>query len=215
MKIISLSANIAGPACAVANCIKKFYHNDYKTNFFDFLEVSFYSIIQLLKIENIENIDNELRTNTYIISNSVNKKSIYFNNFNKMISHHDLEKNYSPEDFENFIEKYKRRYNRLINFIKEEDKIFFIRYGLEKEESIINFINEVNKINEYVIIYFINVDYDIYNLNINYNIKNYVYINFYNYIDDNKKYEDDLYFKTLQFNWDEVFEIINNINKIV
>jgi hypothetical protein len=38
MKIISLSSNIAGPACAVAQCIKKYYNNDYKTNFFDFLE---------------------------------------------------------------------------------------------------------------------------------------------------------------------------------
>ena len=215
MKIISLSANIAGPACAVANCIKKFYNNNYKTNFFDFLEVSFYSIIQLLKIENINNIDNELRTNNYIISNIDNKKSIYFNNFNKMISHHDLEENYSNEDYENFILKYKRRYDRLLDIIKEEDKIFFIRYGLENEESIINFINEIYKINEYVNIYFINVDYNIHNLNINYNIKNYIYINFYNYIDNNKKYEDDLYYKTLQFNWDKVFELINNLNKIV
>lgn len=208
MKIISLSSEIAGPACAVANSIKKYYNNNYKTNFFDFLEVSFFSIIQLLKIENIEN---ELKTNN-IISNYIGKKSVYFNNFNKMISHHDLEENYSDEDFNDFIEKYKRRYNRLLDIIKEEDKIFFIRYGLENEDFINDFINEINKINECLNVYFINVDYNTYNLNINYNIKNYVYINFFNYIDYNIKYDDDLYFKTLQFNWDKVFEIINNLD---
>ena len=210
MKIISLSSNIAGPACAVAQCIKKYYNNDYKTNFFDFLEVNFTSIIQFLKIENI---DKELKTNNYIISNKIGKKSVYFNNFNKMISHHDLEENYKKEDYDIFIEKYKRRYYRLLDTIKEENKIFFIRYGLENEELINNFINEVSKINPKLKIYFINVEYDSNNLNICYNNKNYKYINFYNYMDYNLKYDDDLYFKTLQFNWNVVFEIINNLDK--
>ena len=56
MKIISLSSNIAGPACAVAVSIKKYYNNNYKTNFFDFLEVSLLSIIQVLQTEDIDNI---------------------------------------------------------------------------------------------------------------------------------------------------------------
>jgi hypothetical protein len=49
MKIISLSANIAGPACAIATSIKKyFYNNNYITNIFDYLELSIISINQFL-----------------------------------------------------------------------------------------------------------------------------------------------------------------------
>jgi hypothetical protein len=130
-----------------------------------------------------------------------------------MISHHDLEENYKTEDYNNFIEKYKRRYYRLLDIIKEEKKIFFIRYGLENEDLIHDFMNNINKMNLNLIVYFINIDYDSNNLNVSYNIKNYRYINFYNYIDYNIKYDDDLYFKTLQFNWNKVFEIINNLDK--
>ena len=51
MKIISLSSNTAGYACAIACIIKnKYYNNNYKTNFFDYLEISFTSIIQLLSL---------------------------------------------------------------------------------------------------------------------------------------------------------------------
>ena len=211
MKIISLSSNIAGPACAVAKSIKEYYDYNYKTNFFDFLEISFISMITFFKIENIENIENKLKTNNNIISNNIGKKSVYFNNFDKMISHHDLKENYNDEDYNEFIEKYKRRYIRLINSIKKEDKIFFIRYGLESENMVNEFINEVHKINPFLDIYFINVDYDLNNLKIVYENKNYIYVNFHNYIDYNIKYDDDLYIKTLQFNWSKIFEIINSL----
>ena len=52
MKIISLSSSIAGPACAVAKSIKKyFYNNNYQTNMFDYLEISFLSILQILYLD--------------------------------------------------------------------------------------------------------------------------------------------------------------------
>jgi hypothetical protein len=212
MKIISLSSSIAGPACAIASIIKKdFYNNNCETNMFDYLEVSLESIIQVLniKINNLD-IEDHLKNNISIIKNIDGNNSVFFNNFDKLISHHDLILDYDITIFNNFIEKYKRRYFRLINSIINEDKIFFIRFGKDKEESINNFINIVKSINNNIKIIFIHLYFDENNKVNNYNIKNYYYINFYNNLDLNKKYSENLFYKTMEFNWDSVFEIIHN-----
>jgi hypothetical protein len=212
MKIISLSSSIAGPACAIACSIKKhFYNNNYETNMFDFLEVSLESIIKVLSISNNNlNIDDYLNNNYDIIVNSDGNNSVFFNNFDKLISHHDLILNYNKEIFNIFIEKYKRRYNRFINHILNEDKIFFIRFGEDNKDSIISFINNVKKINNNLKVYYINLYFDENNKKLNNDIKNYYYINFYNTIDLNKIYSEDLFHKTMEFNWIPIFEIINN-----
>lgn len=210
MKIISLSSTIAGPACAIATIIKKkFYNDNYKTNIFDYLEISFDSIIEILEIKNNIDFDRKIKENYEIILNKTGKNSVYFKNFNKIISHHDLITNHTEVDFEDFINKYKRRYDRLFNTINEENKIFFIRFGIEEKDKIEKFINEVNKINKELIVYFINVYYDD-KCNCLYEIDNYYPINFFNYIDYNKKYNDDPFYKTLEFNWDYIFDIIKN-----
>lgn len=210
MKIISLSANIAGHACAISYCIKNYYYynNNYPTNFFDFLEVSLLSIIQVLKTSNIVD---DLKQNNTILLNIDNKNSVYFNKFDKMISHHDLQNIYDENNYNDLIKKYERRYYRFIDTIKDNDKIFFIRYGFEDYYNIINFMEEINKINSNTEIYFINVNFDETNTKIEYDIKNYFYINFYNYIDNNIIYNNDLYYKTMQFNWDIIFTIIKNL----
>lgn len=212
MKIISLSSSIAGPACAIATIIKKhFYNNNYETNMFDFLEVSLESIIKVLSISNNNlNIEDYISNNYNIIVNSDGNNSVFFNNFDKLISHHDLILNYNEEIFNIFIEKYKRRYNRLINHILNENKIFFIRFGIENKDSIMNFINNVEKINNNVKVYFINLYFDENNKKLHNDIKNYYYINFYDSIDFNKIYSEDLFYKTMEFNWLPIFEVIND-----
>jgi len=211
MKIISLSSSIAGPACAIACSIKKhFYNNNYETNMFDFLEVSLESIIKVLSINNKLNIEDYLTNNYDVIVNSDGNNSVFFNNFDKLISHHDLILNYNEDIFNIFIEKYKRRYNRLINHILNEDKIFFIRFGEDNKDSIISFINNVKKINNNLEVYFINLYFDENNKKLHDDINNYYYINFYDTIDYNKKYSEDLFYKTMEFNWLPIFEIINN-----
>ena len=57
MKIISLSSSIAGPACSVACSIKKhYYNNNYKTNIFDYLEISLIGVIQVCLLDDEQNI---------------------------------------------------------------------------------------------------------------------------------------------------------------
>lgn len=209
MKIISLSSSIAGPACAITFCIKRhFYNNNYLTNIFDFLEISLKSIIEILNIycEKLD-IENELRKNYKIILNHEDKNSVFFNNFDKMISHHDLKKNYDTKDFNEFIEKYKRRYYRLIDYIITENKLFFIRFDSDTKENIIDFMNIIYKINPNIKVYFINLYYEK-NDNLSYNIQNYYYINFFHYIDYTKKYNDNLFYKLQEFDWKYVYEII-------
>ena len=91
-----------------------------------------------------------------------------------------------------------------------EDKIFFIRYGFEDKNDIINFIREIKKINSNLEVYFLNINYDEQNININYEINNYYYINLFNYLDYSKTYNNDLFFITMELNWYNVFEIINS-----
>ena len=208
MKIISLSSSIAGPACAVAKSIKKyFYNNNYQTNMFDYLEISFLSILQILYLDKDD--INYLNLNNEIFLNKNGNNSVKFNNFDKIISHHDLIQKYSQNNYNDFIEKYKRRYYRLINDIENEDKIFFIRYGIEDNEIINKFIDKILIINPLLKVYFIIVDYNENNEKIN--NKNYIYINFYNH--ENIKYNNDLYYRTIEYNWKIVYDIIfKNLN---
>ena len=204
MKIISLSSTIAGPACAIAKSIKKYFYNDnYQTNMFDYLEISLLSIVQILHLENDD--VNYLNLNNEIFLNKDGNNSVKFNNFDKIISHHDLKEKYSEDDYKIFIEKYKRRYYRLLNDIKTQDKIFFIRYGIEDNNIINNFINKILSINPNLKVYFIIVNYDEKNQYIN--DKNYIYINFYNYNKD-IDYNSDLFYRTIQYNWKIIHDII-------
>ena len=204
MKIISLSSSIAGHACAISQCIKKyFYNNDYKTNMFDYLEISLLSIIQILYLNN--NDINFLHENNEIISNINGNQSVIFKNFDKIISHHDLKNNFSIDDYNNFIKKYQRRYYRLLDTIINEDKIFFIRYGIEDSVIIDDFMKRINEINPKLIVYFINVNCDKNNENINYNIKNVYYINFYK---DNIIYNENLFYQTFDYDWNIIINLV-------
>jgi hypothetical protein len=212
MKIISLSSSIAGPACAVAKSIKKhFYNNNYATNMFDYLQISLLSILQILYLKNDD--INYLNLNNEIFLNKDGNNSVKFNNFDKLISHHDLIYEYSEDDYTKFIQKYIRRYYRLINDIKKEDKIFFIRYGTDGEEYIIKIISIIQKINPNLKIYFIVVDYN----KIDYKIdnKNYIYINFYDYNKNNIDESIDIFYRTMDYDWHVIYNVIfNNLNSI-
>lgn len=209
MRIISLSSSIAGPACSIACSIKKHFYkepNSYPTNFFDYLETSLISINQILTTDNIKD---KLNTNFNKFINIDNNTSIKFNNFHHIISHHDLPLNYSEEDFQNLIEKYNRRLNRIINYIKTEDKIFFIRYGLEKQEDINNFIKIIKNINPNLEYLFLNIIYDPLDKTVELFDKNYILINFNNYIDKSKIYSENLFDKIMEFDWSIVIKLIN------
>ena len=78
--------------------------------------------------------------------------------FSTFRSLHDLPKNYSDDNLDDFINKYNRRYNRFINLIKDNyEKMFFIRKTKDiiSYRDIILFNNYVKKINPYNKVYLI------------------------------------------------------------
>ena len=208
MKVISLSYEDAGYACSIGTSIK----NKYKTytNFFDYLVVDMKTINNILQLKDLNMLLNNFN---YEHVNNHKNTVVKWNNFDKLISYHDLKEVYNEIELKNFTKKYMRRYFRLINDIYNEKIIFFIRYGKTSYDEIKNFYNNIKNLNENIICYFINVDYDKSVNNIYYeDIKTYIYINFHA-INEPKIYNEDIYFKLLEYNWDFIFNIIEKNNK--
>jgi hypothetical protein len=142
MKYISI-----GFRCSVKYNIKK-YRDDNETLFFDWLITSMNSVIEILGCDNIKNIfyfENIIRdiNKPYHNTNSrINIKSL-----DLCCSIHDLTINYTNNDVSNFIYRYTRRFNRIIEYIKSKEKICFLRYGFVSELQIDKFIEIIKKIN--------------------------------------------------------------------
>jgi hypothetical protein len=136
-----------GAFCNVKYQIDK--HKGVKeTLFFDRLITSMSSIIQLLECDNIHNILN----NNSIVRNPTNpvkdsNSRIIIKSLKSCESIHDIPVNFNETHINDFIDKYKRRYLRIINFIKSSEKLCFIRYNKISIEEKRLFVEAVLKIN--------------------------------------------------------------------
>ena len=63
------------------------------------------------------------------------------------MSIHDLSRTYTDNDLLEFINKYNRRFNRIIEYIKSNEKIIFIRNDVIDDNSRHAFIDTILKIN--------------------------------------------------------------------
>ena len=193
---ISLSSSYAGNACAVKQSIINYTKELQKSNFFDWLVTSMKSVNEILEKKPI------MFESNYIYPNSLNTTSINFKNFDLLTSHHDIKK-IDSNSINELTKKYKRRYNRLVNIIREEKKINFIRYCKNQEnievEEIIKFQINIKNINPNLKFNFILIsDYEnlilpekLLNLNL-------IYINLNNYIDNDILNEKNSYFKIIK-----------------
>ena len=210
MKFISL-----GRHCDIAHNIK-LYNNDHViTNFFDWLRIDFSAVLDILNIGQIEKIFN--KQNIIIDKKSYQHESnigITFKNFETKqlccLSHHDIKlENYNNEAMNNqlteFIEKYKRRYNRLMDVIKSNEKIIFIYRGMNFNENlhVPELRKTILKINKNAIFYLV-VLVDIPENWIERKKENYLKINVNKLTNKNIKIE----WNNPQFNWQEIFNII-------
>ena len=202
---ISLSSSYAGNACAIRQSINNNTNNSTETQFFDWLVSSLKSVNEILENKPI------IFDNNYTYPNPLNTTSINFKNFDLLISHHDINE-FNDNSINEITEKYTRRYKRLINTIKEQKKINFIRYCKNQEnieeEEIIKFYNNIVSINPKLSFNFILIsDYN--NLEIPHNLFKYnlIYINLNNYINDEILNEENEYFRTIK-KYKCVFDII-------
>ncbi len=135
------------------NCNVKFQINKHKpkqeTHIFDWLGTDMDSVIQILQCKDIDEIfnhDNIVEDN----KNNTDKRTrprIILKNLPYCVSIHDLHVRYKKTDVDNFIDKYKRRFKRLIDLIQENEKIYFIRHGEITQEQKKLFIDTILKIN--------------------------------------------------------------------
>ena len=179
---ISLSSSYAGNACAVRQSIINYTSTSNETQFFDWLVTSMKSVNQILENTPI------IFESNYIYPNSLNNTSINFKNFDLLTSHHDIHE-FNDNSINEITEKYIRRYERLINTIKEQKKINFIRYcknstNIEEEEILI-FYKNIKNINPNLLFNFILIsDYNDFVIPNNLLKDNFIYINLNNYVDD-------------------------------
>ena len=116
-----------GPACSVKYHIDKYLkttRTSQYTHFFDYLISSEKAILTLLSCKDI---DAKLKT----IDNGVHsngKAIITLPELDNTTSIHDIKEQYTKQDIDTFINKYKRRYYRLLNDIHSStEPIIFIR----------------------------------------------------------------------------------------
>lgn len=137
-----------GVACDVKYNIDKFIGSK-ETFFFDWLMTDMASVNEILGTDNIdrilflENIIQNPRNHTHEANSRIIIKSLSF-----CESIHDIPVSYDFSHINNFIEKYKRRYNRIIETIlNNKSVIYFIRKGkiTDAEKNI--FIKNIQNIN--------------------------------------------------------------------
>ena len=116
---------------------------------------------------------------------------------------HDVKINYNQDDLKEFINKYKRRFNRIIDYIKNyNDKIIFLKYkhiNIQQKNDFIKNIKSINTNCNFKLIVFFKNDLQLDN------DKYFININLKNYLIKNKKD-----WKTDQYNWKLIFKNIKN-----
>jgi len=202
---ISLSSSYAGNACAVHESITNYTSTSNKTLFFDWLVTSMKSVNQILENTPIIFETESIRPNT------LNTTSINFKNFDLLISHHDIH-DFNDNSISEITNKYIRRYERLINTIKEQKNINFIRYCKNQENleetEIYTFYKNIKNINPNLLFNFILISDDN-DLIIPNNLlqDNFIYINLNNYVDHDIVNETNDYYKIIK-KYKCVFDLI-------
>jgi hypothetical protein len=144
MRFISI-----GGACNVKYQIDK-HNGKSETNFFDWLMTDIKSIIKILssyknikKILHFDNICKNPKVNSHTETNT----NICIKSLSFCESIHDVELVFTDADIDEFIEKYLRRFERLIDYIKQNDMIYFIKYGVIAKKDKLAFIKIIKRIN--------------------------------------------------------------------
>ncbi len=204
---ISLSSSFTGNACAIRDSINTYITESGENQFFDYLVTSMKSVNQILEGKEIQ------FESDYIYPNPLDMTSINFKDFDLITSHHDI-KEFNNNSITEITEKYNRRYNRLINLIKNKDKIYFIRYcrnteNLEEDE-IHKFYQNIKSINPFLSFYFILIsDDDSLKIPTSLSKENFIYINLNKHITQEAIDEEDYYQKIIK-TYKCVFEIVKN-----
>lgn len=202
LSIISL-----GQGCDIKyQILKNFKNNNIKeTQLFDWNITTFETVLNIIS----DNFKEHLRLENLIIDNQKESSKtavVRIKNYSDFISMHDVPKNPSITHLNEYIEKYKRRYDRFIEILKKKNRLFLIRKDYNKIPStdITKFFKKINKINpNNKIVLVLLCDY----IKPEYlKLRNLLYINYKKL----KKFESEDW-KGDNYNWDYIVELLNNI----
>jgi hypothetical protein len=143
--------------------IKKYTNTISPTHFFDWVRVDFTCVLYILSLYLSDSIHTFMDVGNINVDKHLyahnNDISITFNNFDRnnlvCLFHHEI----SINDYEanpsiklkEFTDKYKRRFDRLINLIKSNDKLCFVHKfesGFDYEKNSTDFYNILTAINK-------------------------------------------------------------------
>lgn len=196
-----------GKKCGIRHNIQKFIGAK-ETHFFDWLITDMKSVNSIFNTKDINDLINISKIkkdekNPFGFTNDTYR--YHFTSFSHCESLHDVPSNSGKRQEIALVERYVRRYHRLIKLIKNDNiKIYFVRNGniseTEKNEFIKNILNHNNKCN------FRLVECTYSNKP---NSKYYININLNNYkVDDSNNSQD---WKLTNFKWKNIFHDIKKI----
>jgi len=135
-----------GSKCNVRHQISKHFKYG-ETMFFDWLGTDMDTVNIILQTSDITNYFSPCNIIEEPNTLDASHARLAIKNLPKCISVHDVRKNYNSRDIDTFITKYKRRFDRLLQIIKSNNKLFFIRYGKIDNYQKELFIKTILKIN--------------------------------------------------------------------
>ena len=215
MRFISLDRH-----CDIAYNIKKYTNDEYPRNFFDWLRTDFKCVLEILNVKNIDDIFNK---NSIILDREMFKQNadltLFLNYFQSqnltLLFRHEIKLSEynevnSDQLLTKFIDKYKRRYNRLIELIKSTEVLYFIHRVADCDDNydvqyddILQFDKILKSINP-------NIKYKLVLLNPKIDDDEYVQndnliiINLSKLTDHNIEHD----WTNQHYNWNRIFEII-------
>ena len=195
-----------GPSCNVKWALNTFFGKK-ETLFFDWALTNLTSVTQILGIEDVNDI---LSSNSLIQNEKTptfsDKSRVLINCVDYWESIHEVPINFTEDDLDEFINKYKRRHERTIDIIKNPDYyIFFIYYSNASNRDKRNFIDcikNIKKNNFFTLVELGKFDENIVFTREN---KNLLTINL-NMLNNREKKKDD--WTTSHIDWETIFSII-------
>lgn len=140
-----------GERCCVKHQIDT-HKGSKETHFFDWLGTDMNSVNKILASEHIEeilHIDHVYRDPMNPNSQDGKHARVNIKSLTKCIFVHNLPIVIKDQDIYEMIEKYKRRHQRMLDIIKSNQPIYFIRYGTEfmpthEKNTFIETIQQIN-----------------------------------------------------------------------
>jgi hypothetical protein len=114
------------------------------THFFDWLMTSFETVLQVLRTTNIADAITE---QTLTIKPIPNRTEVTMTAFDSCVSIHDIPQTYTPIHVQTFIEVYRRRHTRLLELIRSDEPLFFIRHSVVSNAAAKRFVAAIKNIN--------------------------------------------------------------------